>query len=91
MPAGPRTPGHALHLDAVRTALVAWVIAGHALLGYSAVGGWAYDEVREVTYTPAAELLLIAVSLAIFFPLRVIVQLSATRTAPRGSRRAISS
>jgi hypothetical protein len=50
----------ATHLDAVRTALVAWVIAGHALLGYSAVGGWAYDEVREVTFTAPVELVLVA-------------------------------
>lgn len=49
------------HLDNLRTLLVAWVIGGHALLGYSAVGGWAYDEVHEVTYTPADELGLVAV------------------------------
>ncbi len=53
----PRSP----HLDALRTALVAWVVAGHALLGYAAVGGWAYDEVREVTFAPATELALVAV------------------------------
>ncbi|MBW0116286.1 acyltransferase family protein [Pseudonocardia abyssalis] len=54
------TRPHATHLDALRTVLVAWVIAGHALMGYSAVGGWAYDEVHEVTFTPAAELVLVA-------------------------------
>jgi hypothetical protein len=27
------------HLDQLRTGLVAWVIGGHALLGYSSVGG----------------------------------------------------
>ncbi|MCY7340744.1 MAG: acyltransferase, partial [Pseudonocardia sp.] len=54
-------PPHAPHLDALRTVLVAWVIAGHALLGYSAVGGWAYDEVREVTFSPATERALVAV------------------------------
>lgn len=48
------------HLDDVRTVLVAWVIVGHALLGYSTVGGWAYHEVREVTFTPAAQLALVA-------------------------------
>ena len=40
------------HLDNLRTILVAWVIGGHALLGYSAVGGWAYDEFHEVTFAP---------------------------------------
>ncbi|GAA2544401.1 acyltransferase family protein [Pseudonocardia hydrocarbonoxydans] len=55
------TPPRAPHLDALRTTLVAWVIAGHALMGYSAVGGWAYDEVREVTFAPGVELVLVAV------------------------------
>lgn len=49
------------HLDNLRTLLVAWVIGGHALLGYSAVGGWAYDEVNEVTYVTATELVLVAI------------------------------
>lgn len=42
-------------LDTLRAALVAWIIGGHALLGYSAVGGWAYDEVNEVTFAPSVE------------------------------------
>lgn len=37
-----------------------WIIAGHALLGYSAIGGWAYDEVSEVTFSPALEWVLSA-------------------------------
>jgi hypothetical protein len=37
---------------------VAWIIFGHALLGYAAVGGWEYAEVREVTFDPTTELLL---------------------------------
>lgn len=49
------------HLDNLRTVLVAWVIGGHALLGYSAVGGWAYDEINEVTFAPASELALAAI------------------------------
>lgn len=56
-PRGPRLP----HLDHLRAVLVAWVIGGHALVGYSAVGGWAYDEVNEVTFAPATELVLVAV------------------------------
>lgn len=43
-------------VDNLRTLMVAWVIAGHALMGYSAVGGWPYDEVNEVTFTPGFEL-----------------------------------
>lgn len=49
------------HLDNLRTILVAWVIGGHALLGYSAVGGWAYDEFHEVTFAPPTELVLVAI------------------------------
>src|SRR3954453_4968488 len=58
---GPRLPGRRPHLDNLRTILVAWVIGGHALLGYSAVGGWAYDEFPEVTFAPPTELVLIAI------------------------------
>jgi hypothetical protein len=49
------------HLDGLKVVLVAWVIGGHALLGYSAVGGWAYDEVHEVTFMPGVEIGLVAV------------------------------
>ena len=53
---GQRLP----HVDNVRTALVAWVIGGHALLGYTAVGGWPYDEVNETTFHPGVEMVLSA-------------------------------
>jgi hypothetical protein len=43
-------------VDNLKSVMVAWVIAGHALLGYSAVGGWPYDEVNEVTFGREAEL-----------------------------------
>ncbi|GAA4690526.1 acyltransferase [Pseudonocardia yuanmonensis] len=49
------------HLDDLKVLMVAWVIGGHALLGYSAVGGWAYDELNEVTFTPGVEIGLVAV------------------------------
>ena len=45
-------------VDNLRTLMVAWVIGGHALMGYTAVGGWAYDEVNETTFTPGFELAL---------------------------------
>jgi hypothetical protein len=50
----PRLP----HVDNLKTVMVAWIIAGHALLGYSAIGGWPYDEVNEVTLGRRPELLL---------------------------------
>lgn len=54
-------PERVTSLDSLRTLLVAWIIGGHGLLGYSAIGGWAYDEINEVTFTPQVELVLAAV------------------------------
>ncbi|MGI5506892.1 acyltransferase family protein [Lentzea sp. CA-135723] len=48
-------------VDNLKVILVAWVIGGHALLGYSAIGGWPYDEVNEVTFHPGVETVLAAV------------------------------
>ncbi|MDT0201935.1 acyltransferase [Nocardioides sp. AE5] len=63
LPTETRTDGprRSSGLDAVRTLLVAWIIGGHAVLGYSAVGGWAWDEVQETTLHPKVELALAAV------------------------------
>lgn len=47
-------------VDNLKVILVAWVIGGHALLGYAAIGGWPYDEVNEVTFHPATETVLAA-------------------------------
>ena len=43
-------------IDNLRAVLVAWVIAGHAFLGYAAMGGWPYDEVAETTLSRTLEL-----------------------------------
>jgi hypothetical protein len=48
-------------VDNLKAVMVAWIIAGHALLGYSAIGGWPYDEVNEVTLNPRFELMLAVV------------------------------
>lgn len=45
-------------IDALRMLLVAWIIAGHALLGYSTLGGWVYDQVAEVRFAPRMEWIL---------------------------------
>lgn len=47
-------------MDNLKTIMVAWIIGGHALLGYSGIGGWPYDEVNEVTFGPRLELVLAA-------------------------------
>ncbi|MDY7085021.1 MAG: acyltransferase [Actinomycetota bacterium] len=54
-------PGRLAYVDNVRAAMVAWIIGGHALLGYLAIGGWPYDEVREVTMAPRVEWVLTAI------------------------------
>lgn len=47
-----------VQVDNLKSLLVAWIIARHALAGYTAIGGWPYDEVAEVTRPPRQELLL---------------------------------
>ncbi|HEX6761056.1 MAG TPA: acyltransferase [Propionibacteriaceae bacterium] len=47
-----------VQVDNFKSLLVAWIIGCHALLGYTAIGGWPYDEVNEVTMSPRSELLL---------------------------------
>jgi fucose 4-O-acetylase-like acetyltransferase len=42
----------------LKVILVSWVIGGHALLGYAALGGGPYDEVAEATIPPRVELVL---------------------------------
>jgi hypothetical protein len=54
IPAG----GRLIAVDNLKALLVAWIIGFHALLGYTAFGGWPYDEVNEVTMSPTTELLL---------------------------------
>lgn len=47
-----------VQVDNLKSLLVAWIIACHALAGYTAIGRWPYDEVAEVTLPPRQELLL---------------------------------
>jgi Acyltransferase family len=51
---GPRI----VQVDNLRSLLVAWIIGCHAVTGYTAIGGWPYDEVAEVTLPPMQEFLL---------------------------------
>src|SRR5215470_16242212 len=52
--------GRLPQLDTLKAVLIAWIIGGHALLGYSALGGWEYEQVREVTFRPRVEFVLTA-------------------------------
>ena len=50
--------GRLVAVDNLKALLVAWIIGFHAFLGYTAFGGWPYDEVNEVTMSPTTELVL---------------------------------
>ena len=41
--------------------MVAVIIAGHGISGYTALELWAYADVREVTLSPVREAVLLAV------------------------------
>jgi Acyltransferase family len=60
-PAPPRS----VSLDNLKVLLVAAIIVGHALIGYSVLGGdaWAYSEVRESTLGTATFVVLLALLL----------------------------
>ena len=49
-------------MDNLKVILIAAVIAGHAVLGYSELDAWSYADVREVTLRPAVAYVLLAVS-----------------------------
>jgi acyltransferase-like protein len=55
---GTSQPPRIVPIDNLKSLLVAWVIAGHAILGYTVIGGWPYDEVTEATLPRSLELIL---------------------------------
>src|SRR5215213_6299674 len=48
-------------IDNLKSLLVAWIIANHAVVGYTTIGGWPYDEVNETTLPPSVEYVLTVV------------------------------
>ena len=60
--AAAAAPARSVYLDNLKVLLIAAIIVGHALVGYSVLGGdaWAYSEVREATLaTPTFVVLLV--------------------------------
>jgi hypothetical protein len=51
-----------LYVDNLKVILIAAVIAGHAILGYSEFDWWTYADVREVTLLPVVAYVLLAVA-----------------------------
>jgi Acyltransferase family len=47
-----------IYVDNLKVLLIAAIIAGHGLVGYSALELWSYADVREVTLSPVSEGLL---------------------------------
>jgi fucose 4-O-acetylase-like acetyltransferase len=53
-------PGERLaYLDNLKTLLIAGIIASHAINGYADFGSWTYQDVREGSLSPVAELLFV--------------------------------
>jgi hypothetical protein len=44
-----------VYLDNLKVGLVAAIIAGHAVIGYAAIGSWPYQDVQEARLGSAAE------------------------------------
>lgn len=57
-----------LYLDNLKVLLIAAVIAGHAVIGYSELDWWSYSDVREATLAPVtvAALFVVAAPFALF-------------------------
>jgi fucose 4-O-acetylase-like acetyltransferase len=51
-----------LYVDNLKVILIAAVIAGHAVLGYTELDAWSYADVREVTLRRAVAYVLLAVA-----------------------------
>jgi hypothetical protein len=51
-----------LYVDNLKVALIAAIIAGHAVIGYSELDWWSYADVREVTLSPVTVAVLFAVA-----------------------------
>ncbi len=50
------------YLDNLKVLLIALIIAGHAIVGYSGLDWWSYGEVREVTLSPVTEVVLLVLA-----------------------------
>ena len=51
-----------LYVDNLKVILIAVVIAGHAIVGYSEFDWWSYADVREVTLSSVTAIVLIVVA-----------------------------
>jgi hypothetical protein len=90
--AGPSAPGSVprwLYLDNLKVVLIAAVIALHGISGYAGVmDAWTYTEMREVTLSPAAEIVLVVLALPFALVLMALLFLvSGLLTVPSVQRK----
>jgi hypothetical protein len=94
----PRVPARTrlAYLDNLKTLLIAGIIAAHAVQGYSAWGSWTYQDVREVSLSPAVETVVVVafVSLGALFLMALFFLISGLFTedslARKGASRFVS-
>ncbi len=70
------------YLDNLKTILIAGIIAAHAVQGYATFGSWTYQDVQEVTLSPAVELvsLILVMSLGALFLMALFFLISGLLT-----------
>lgn len=66
------------YLDNLKWMLIAGIIAAHAIQGYSKFGSWTYQDIQEVTLSPAVEMVFVvaAVSLGALFMMALFFLMS---------------
>jgi hypothetical protein len=78
------------YLDRLKVGLIAGIIAAHALNSYSDFGSWAYQPVREVSLSSAAEALFaVVVSIGSLFLMGLFFLISGLLTPPAVERKGI--
>jgi fucose 4-O-acetylase-like acetyltransferase len=71
------------YLDRLKVGLIAGIIAGHAFNSYSEFGSWAYQPVREVSLSSAAEAFFaVVVSIGSLFLMGLFFLISGLLTPP---------
>jgi hypothetical protein len=61
-----------IYVNNLKVLLIAAIIAGHGLVGYSALELWSYADVREVTLSPVTEGLLFSLLAPFGLPSRAL-------------------
>ena len=78
------------YLDNLKVLLIAGIIAAHAVNSYTEFGSWAYQGVREVSISPAAESVFVSVvSLTVLFMMGLFFLISGLLTPPALERKGV--